>query len=131
MSDIDDFDYGEFFDGLAEHNVHLVKVEFDGYMMEEDRDCWRFEWKKAPTIVVLDVNGNELDVTRDPIEEFCEKELKDRLSWGRDWQGYDDGDKASGTIEINVAARTVSISGTRQHWVAVQRTEEIKHTLTA
>ncbi len=118
-------------DDLAAHNVAKVEIKFKGQMIEIDTDRWQFEPEKDGWLIkVEDVAGkvlaldhglhlDDLDFGDDLYNEetiggFYREEVEENLCCF-DWTDYTSTRRLdTGTILINVEARTISITGTKQ-----------------
>jgi len=126
-------------DDLAAHNVARVEIKFEGQMIRHDTDLWRFEPEKDGWLIkVEDTAGKVLSLDDglylddlDFGDDLYSKEIEDHLGWyvvkGALWgcgsyeRAEQEGETAKGTILINVEARTVSITGTKQTMAVVTK----------
>jgi len=132
-------------DDLVAHNVAKVEIKFEGQMIQHDDAWWQFEPEKdgwlikvedtAGKVLVLDDDDHldDLDFAGDFYNEetiggLCREEVEDYLSWywtadnwSADVRAQQDGETAKGSILINVEARTISITGTKQTMALVTK----------
>lgn len=107
------------FDFLSEHKVGRAEIEFEGKYQQKDEDVWDFQahfrktsvWNAGGEAVTdADLYAAVYHAVSDA--DFLDVYWEERVGFSRDFEKESWGQTASGTIILDVAARTVRINGT-------------------